>query len=129
MVPYPCPYNDPNLPCQAPTCIKPTYSCPGEMSTAAQGLAAPEVRAEWERETATTLKHLGFPSSEGLNSAVTLLPRVTTCLTRRLVNLGEFLLELEKADEDAKGKQKKNPDVKAESILTKPFGCNLCETQ
>ena len=97
--------------------------CPGEMSAAAQGLAAPEVRAEWERETAATLKSLGFPSSEGMNSAVSLVPRVATCLTRRLVNLGEFLLELEKADEESKGKQKKGADAKVESILTKTFGC------
>ena len=92
-------------------------SSPGQMSTAARSMADPEIKKEWEKETATVLKQMGFPSVDSVNHAVALLPRVTTCLTRRLQSLGEFILELEKADGNkAKGQ--------TESILTKISSCS-----
>ncbi|CAE7948392.1 unnamed protein product [Symbiodinium sp. KB8] len=97
----------------------------GEMSRAAEALADPDIKAEWERETAATLKQLGFPVVEGPTSLMHLLPKASTCLTRRLAALGEFLQELEKAEKAEKGddKSKKADKGGAESILSKTFGC------
>ncbi|OLP86287.1 hypothetical protein AK812_SmicGene32626 [Symbiodinium microadriaticum] len=95
------------------------------MSRAAEALADPDIKAEWERETAATLKQLGFPVVEGPTSLMHLLPKASTCLTRRLAALGEFLQELEKAEKAEKGddKSKKADKGGAESILSKTFGC------
>ncbi|CAE7459398.1 unnamed protein product [Symbiodinium sp. CCMP2456] len=94
------------------------------MSRAAESLADPEIKAEWERETASTLKQLGFPVVEGPTSFMHLLPKASTCLTRRLAGLGEFLLELEKAEKgEEAAKPKKAALGGAESILSKTFGC------
>ena len=94
------------------------------MSRAAESLADPEIKAEWERETAAALKQLGFPVVDGPTSFMHLLPTASTCLTRRLAGLGEFLLELEKVEkEEDTQKAKKAAPGGAESILSKTFGC------
>ncbi|CAE7580598.1 unnamed protein product [Symbiodinium sp. CCMP2592] len=90
------------------------------MSRAAESLADPEIKAEWEKETASTLKQLGFPTTEGPTNAVHLLPKASTCLTRRLAALGEFLMELEKAQKaEGETKSKNAAPGAPESILSK----------
>ena len=94
------------------------------MSSAAQALAHPEIKAEWEKEAVAVLKKLGYPVVEGATSAVSLLPRVTTCLTRRLAALSEFIKELENA-KGAKEKEKPPRQPASEepvSIWTKSLG-------
>ena len=87
------------------------------MSSAAQALAHPELKAEWEKEATAILKKLGYPIVEGATSAASLVPRVTTCLTRRLSALGEFIQELENAHGE-KAKPPKQP--KGEGTAEQP---------
>ena len=76
------------------------------MSAASLALADPQLRAEWEREAASTLKRLGFPSTETPASCASILPKVLSCLTKRLEKLGEFSQELEEATKEALKQQK-----------------------
>ena len=84
------------------------------MSSASRALADPQMRAEWEKETAATLKRLGFPSSETPCTSASILPKAMTCITKRLEKLGEFVKELEEvankaAKEAAESNAAKDP--------------------
>ena len=93
------------------------------MSSAAVALTDPEVKAEWEKEAATTLKKLGFPGMETASNAMVCLPKVTSCITRRLKFLGDFIHDMEKAEkEQAKEAKASNKEAQSGTILSKIFG-------
>ena len=96
------------------------------MSAAAQLICDPEIKAEWEKESLNILKKLGYPIVEGATNPVALLPRVTSCLTRRILHLGEFIQDLEKAEKAARptaSKSRADEEKNSESILQKILGC------
>ena len=111
------------------------------MSTASRALADPQVRAEWEKETAATLKRLGFPTTETVCTSASILPKAMACVTKRLEKLGEFVKELEEvAQKDAKEASsakeaaKKDPnyqgverDILGEPIAVKILALPICE--
>ena len=90
-------------------------------------LADPQLRAEWEKETAATLKRLGFPVQETPASATSILPRALQCITKRLEKLGEFLRELEDSAKEQK-KEQKNDDNTGELIITKTLAWHVWTT-
>ena len=98
----------------------------GEISAASQSSMDPVTKAEWERETAATLKKLGFPPMESASQATAILPKATQCLTRRLAKIGELLQDFQAARKGGTQSGKDSKDKgRTENILEKIFACKL----
>ena len=70
-----------------------------------------------EKETLGKLKKLGFPVLETPATNVTLLPRASNCLVRRLQALCPLIADLEKVEKAQANK--KDAEKKDESFITK----------
>ena len=86
---------------------------------------SPEAKEEWDREATNVLKKLGFPMVESLNTATSNLPRVCTCLTRRLAALDALVSTMEEGIAKQKQQRASNSTTDQKgSIQERTLGTN-----
>ena len=85
----------------------------------------PETREQWEQEVQAALKKLGYPGTETSTNPISLLPRVITCLTRRLQGVLGITQELGQAVDEEKNDKTAKKLPSGETIMQKIPACIL----